>query len=122
MVTSSHRECPHSRRLQVRTLRLFRRVSARGTRCRASHDGWRAGCAGDRDIRLCLRPAAAQKMPAGMWELVCHPGYVDAALGHAGTRLIKTRGTERLALLDALQSPSLDLPRIELIHYGELTG
>jgi chitin disaccharide deacetylase len=60
-------------------------------------------------------------MPAGTWELVCHPAYVDDALHHAGTRLIETRETERLALLDALQNPPIDLPRIDLIHYGEFT-
>jgi predicted glycoside hydrolase/deacetylase ChbG (UPF0249 family) len=61
-------------------------------------------------------------MPPGIWELVCHPGYVDDALAHAGTRLVMTRETERLALLHAFQSQSLDRPRIKLLHYGELTG
>ena len=61
-------------------------------------------------------------MPPGTWEIVCHPGYVDAALHSAGTRLIATRETERLALLHALEDPPHDLPRIDLIHYGEFTG
>ncbi len=69
-------------------------------------------------------------MPPGTWELVCHPGYVDAALGQAGTRLVGTRETERLALLAGLESPPLnlptdlqrDLPRFQLVHYGKLTA
>ena len=63
-----------------------------------------------------------RNMPPGSWELVCHPGYVDGALRRAGTRLIETRETERTALLSALEDPPLDLPRIDLMHYGEFTG
>jgi hypothetical protein len=71
-----------------------------------------------------------RRMPPGTWELVCHPGYVDAALGQAGTRLVATRETERLALLAGLESPrpdvptdlQPDVPRVQLVHYGKLTA
>jgi hypothetical protein len=62
------------------------------------------------------------KMPPGTWELVCHPGYVDVTLDRAGTRLVETREVERLGLLTALENRPPDLPRIELMHYGQLTG
>jgi chitin disaccharide deacetylase len=61
-------------------------------------------------------------MPPGTWELVCHPGYVDGALRRAGTRLVNTRDTERLALLQALEMPPAGVPRIDLMHYGEFTS
>jgi predicted glycoside hydrolase/deacetylase ChbG (UPF0249 family) len=63
-----------------------------------------------------------RNMPPGIWEIVCHPGYVDGALRHAGTRLVATREAERIALLSALENPPIDLPRIDLMHYGEITG
>jgi chitin disaccharide deacetylase len=115
-------KAPHTRRLQVRTLRLFREQFLRSVRAARLHttDGALGVLAtGTFDSAYVLR--LLHNMPAGTWELVCHPGYVDAALSHAGTRLIETRKTERLALLDALENPPADLPRIDLIHYGEFT-
>ena len=45
-------------------------------------------------LRLLLKA-----MPAGTWELVCHPAYVDEALSQAHTRLVGAREIEREALL-----------------------
>ena len=39
-----------------------------------------------------------QNLPEGMWELVTHPGYNDAELAHAHTRLLASREIERQAL------------------------
>jgi hopanoid biosynthesis associated protein HpnK len=39
-----------------------------------------------------------QKLPPGTWELVAHPGYNDAELACAHTRLRASRETERQAL------------------------
>ena len=39
-----------------------------------------------------------RNLPAGTWELVAHPGYNDADLAQAHTRLLASRETERLAL------------------------
>ncbi len=41
-------------------------------------------------------------MPEGTWELVCHPGYCDASLRAAGTRLLESREIEREALLEVV--------------------
>jgi len=54
-------------------------------------------------------------MPDGTWELVTHPGYNDADLRQARTRLLASRETE-LAALTNLAIP----PGIELIHFGQL--
>ena len=59
-------------------------------------------------------------LPEGTWELVCHPGYSDADLQAAGTRLTQSRELE----LEALTSPEVKSliarRRIELISYADL--
>ena len=41
-------------------------------------------------------------MPEGTWELVCHPGYIDQRSEQAHTRLLASRETERIALLEVI--------------------
>jgi hypothetical protein len=53
----------------------------------------------------------------GTWEIVTHPGYNDADLAAAGTRLLASRNVEREALL-ALQQPD----DIELISFAKLAA
>ncbi len=57
-------------------------------------------------------------LPEGTWELVCHPGYEDAALAAVRTRLRASRVVEHAALLAAIP----DFPGIERIHFGQLPG
>jgi hypothetical protein len=62
-------------------------------------------------------------MPAGTWELVCHPGYNDRDLDAITTRLRTTREIERSTLLDAFSLASTQHshpPLPELIHYMNL--
>jgi len=59
-------------------------------------------------------------MPRGTWELVCHPGYNDAALDTIATRLRATREIERQALLSEIPPAIRTLPGLELIHYGQI--
>lgn len=54
-------------------------------------------------------------MPDGTWELVCHPGYNDAALQQQRTRLLASRDVEREALLETIPHANA-----ELIHFGQL--
>jgi hypothetical protein len=42
--------------------------------------------------------ALLQKLPAGTWELVTHPGYNDSDLAKVRTRLRESREIERNAL------------------------
>ncbi len=64
--------------------------------------------------------AILNALPEGTWELVCHPGYSDADLQSAGTRLLKSREVE----LDALTSPEtrslISRRGIDLISYADL--
>jgi hopanoid biosynthesis associated protein HpnK len=50
-----------------------------------------------------------QQLPPGTWELVTHPGYNDADLANARTRLRDSRDTERLALEQLRQFPQIEL-------------
>ena len=56
-----------------------------------------------------------QRLPSGVWELVTHPGYNDADLAQARTRLLASRETEREAL-----SALARFPGIELISFSGL--
>ena len=56
-------------------------------------------------------------LPNGTWELVTHPGYYDADLGNARTRLLASRETE----LEALANLPLAADA-ELIHFGQLAA
>ncbi|MDW5266205.1 MULTISPECIES: ChbG/HpnK family deacetylase [Acidobacteriaceae] len=59
-------------------------------------------------------------MPEGTWELVCHPGYNDAALNAITTRLRATREIERDALLQEIPQAIRTVSGLELIHYGQI--
>jgi len=50
-----------------------------------------------------------QQLPPGTWELVTHPGYNDADLANARTRLRDSRDTERLSLEQLRQFPQIEL-------------
>ncbi len=64
--------------------------------------------------------AILRALPEGTWELVCHPGYSDADLHAAGTRLTQSREME-LEALTSEETRSLILGRgIELISYADL--
>jgi hypothetical protein len=57
--------------------------------------------------------ALLSNLPAGTWELVTHPGYNDADLARAHTRLLASREIERLAL------SAIDV-NMELISFSRL--
>ena len=59
-------------------------------------------------------------MPEGTWELVCHPGYRDAALDEARTRLRESRAIEHAAMLEVIPAYARAHPEIKLMHFGGL--
>jgi hopanoid biosynthesis associated protein HpnK len=73
---------------------------------------------GKLDQKMLLRILAA--LPEGTWELVCHPGYSDADLKAAGTRLTASREIELAALISGETKEALARQKIELISYAEL--
>jgi hopanoid biosynthesis associated protein HpnK len=70
------------------------------------------------DQRKLLRILEA--LPEGTWELVCHPGYSDADLQTAGTRLTQSREIELAALSSPETKKALARYQIKLISYADL--
>jgi chitin disaccharide deacetylase len=73
---------------------------------------------GKLDQKMLLQILTA--LPEGDWELVCHPGYSDADLKAAGTRLTGSREIELAALISRETKEALARQKIELISYAEL--
>jgi chitin disaccharide deacetylase len=64
--------------------------------------------------------AIARSLPEGTWEFVCHPGYNDAELQTARTRLRASRETELRVLTLPSARQVLSQEGIELISYRHL--
>lgn len=75
---------------------------------------------GDTDGSL-LREAL-RNLPEGTWELVCHPGYNDADLRAANTRLRESREYERRILTDPSFREFLVHEGIQPISYADLVN
>ncbi len=58
-------------------------------------------------------------LPEGTWELVCHPGYNNADLRAARTRLLDSREEERRLLTSAELRQFLEEQKIRVISYRE---
>ena len=105
------------RRLEVRLLGYlepaFRRIVAEEG-CFTSSGA--LGVLATGNLNATTLAALAQDLPPGCWELVTHPGYNDADLAQAHTRLLAEREAERLALL---AMPFSD--EIELVSFADLS-
>jgi predicted glycoside hydrolase/deacetylase ChbG (UPF0249 family) len=88
--------------------RAFQRlVRASGLKTTAGTIGVLAtGTTGPENVAATVRAliAAQPDDAASVWELVCHPGYTDAALDQVRTRLRASRAHEHQALLEILPS------------------
>ncbi len=73
---------------------------------------------GKLDQKILVRLLTA--LPEGTWELVCHPGYSDAELRAAGTRLLQSREIELSALTSQETKECMARQNIELISYADL--
>jgi len=108
---------PFLRRTQVRLLRTleptFRRIVAEEGF--TTTDG-AIGVLATGTLDSSTLTSLLRAMPDGTWELVTHPGYNDADLAKAGTRLLASRQLEMEALTEAVFAAD-----IELIHFGQLT-
>jgi hopanoid biosynthesis associated protein HpnK len=67
-----------------------------------------------------LFQAISRSIPEGTWEFVCHPGYNDADLESANTRLRASRETELRVLTLPAAREVLSSEGIELISYRDL--
>jgi hopanoid biosynthesis associated protein HpnK len=109
----SRRATPHApllRRAQVSLLRLleptFRRIVAEEGF--ATTDG-ALGVLATGTLDAVTVASLLKKLPDGTWELVSHPGYNDADLARAHTRLLASRETEMQALLSIALKDEIDL-------------
>lgn len=66
--------------------------------------------------------AIAKSIPPGTWEFVCHPGYNDADLQAAHTRLRESRETELRVLTLPAARDLLAQEGVLLISYRDLVG
>ena len=66
--------------------------------------------------------AIARSIPPGTWEFVCHPGYNDADLQRAETRLRQSRETELRVLTLPAAREVLSQEHVELISYRDLAA
>lgn len=101
---------PWLRRTEVRLLRwlepAFRRIAAKEGF--ATTDG-AIGVLATGTLDAATVSSLLRKLPSGTWELVSHPGYNDADLAQAHTRLLASREIERQALHAIKEFPELEL-------------
>jgi len=114
------------RRMEVRILGALRQQFLAKVRAHAMVTT--AGCLGvlaTGTLDAATLNAILDKMPEGtsedIWELVCHPAYMDEELRAARTRLLNSRSVEVEALLATLALNSGRHTDISKIHYGDLT-
>ncbi len=62
----------------------------------------------------------AQRLPAGVTEIMTHPGLA-AGLDASATRLLKVREDELAALCDLAVREAFDANKVKRIHYGNLS-
>ena len=114
---------PLARRVEVHLLRTLRTQFLRTVRAsglRTTQGSLGVLATGTLDATT-LRSLLAN-LPAGTWELVCHPAHVDDALRATRTRLLASRQVEFEALLAvlALNAHPHAIPATERIHFGHL--
>ena len=115
------RRAPASRQVQIRLLRTQQReflklVKQAGLATSDGAVGVLATGTLNAETLSCLLNA----MPNGTWEVVCHPGYVDADLQRANTRLRESRAIEHAALLEVVPRFLRDHPEIAAINFSQL--
>jgi predicted glycoside hydrolase/deacetylase ChbG (UPF0249 family) len=114
-------QAPFVRRAEVRLLARLRPAFARMVKeagLRTTDGAIGVLSTGTLDLSTLERllQAARREGEGTTWELVCHPGYQDAALRALPTRLQAERERERAALEDSLPL----LRNFRLIHFGQL--
>jgi predicted glycoside hydrolase/deacetylase ChbG (UPF0249 family) len=109
---------PWIRRTQVHLLNRFRQPFLRGVaKAGLVTTGGAIGVLATGTLDSAALSSLLRNLPDGTWELVTHPGYYDANLDNAGTRLLASRQRE----LDALAAAKFP-GEIEPIHFGQLAA
>jgi predicted glycoside hydrolase/deacetylase ChbG (UPF0249 family) len=74
----------------------------------------------DQDVLHATLDCLVYRHPDATCEMLCHPGFQDAALDAQNTRLRSAREIEYAAILAVVPEYSRTPERLELIHYGNL--
>lgn len=114
---------PTARRWQIRVLRGGRRAFLRlvAEAGMTTTDG-AIGVLATGTLESKTLGRLLEAMPEGTWELVCHPGYIDASLKTVRTRLLESRVIEHAALRTVLPAYAGGHPGLKLVHFGQLAG
>ena len=111
-------EAPKEQRRNRRILSCLARVNAWiASDLRAARGTW--GTAHTGQIDAAWLAMVAQRLPAGLTELMVHPGAGDD-LDAGQTRLLESRRVELRALCDPAVKEAFEKNAIELTHYGKL--
>ncbi|RRA49683.1 ChbG/HpnK family deacetylase [Acidipila sp. EB88] len=117
---------PWTRRLEVSLLARYRHVFLKevtraGLRTTSGALGVLAtGSLDTPTLRAVLAALARRGEPTAAYELVCHPGYVDAELQAQRTRLQGAREVERAALAEVIPDETGPLGAHSLIDFTTL--
>jgi predicted glycoside hydrolase/deacetylase ChbG (UPF0249 family) len=109
------------RSVGVLAFRMFARAFDRAVQDEgmSTTDGT-VGIAATGKLNQRLLEAMLKSLPESTWELVCHPGYADADLRAAGTRLVESRQVELDVLSAEATRNMIEACGIELISYADL--
>ena len=108
---------------QVRALRSFgSQFQAKMRRAGLRTPDGTVGVVETGSIDASLLQHSLLNLPDGTWELVCHPGYDDADLRTARTRLLASREEERRILVSPELKVFLRQQGIQLISYRQFVA
>ena len=125
--SSALAEAPLRRRLEMRLLDRFEGPFRKLTADARDHDFIPEGTLGiaatgtmSAEVLRATIDCLVHRHPDSVCELLCHPGFQDAALDAQNTRLRASREIEYMALRQVVPEYSRTPGRLQLIHYGNL--
>ena len=115
------RRAPLKRRLLAKGLAvLAHRFDQTTRKMRIGHTDHFTGFALTGSLNVASLLQTLESLPEGTTELMCHPGYADAALAAASTNLTRQREEELAALRDSAILEALRANQIRLVSFRDL--
>lgn len=121
--SSATRHAPFMRRVQVSLLRSLQETFLRLVKEAefTTTDG-SIGVLATGTLDAATLQSLLEAMPAGTWELVCHPGYFDQELGRVTTRLKESRAVEHRALEEVVPRFLQARADVSLVNFLAIQG
>lgn len=119
--SSATRHAPFPRRVQVSVLRSLQETFLRLVKEAGfvTTDG-SIGVLATGTLDAATLRSLLEAMPTGTWELVCHPGYLDQALGRVTTRLKESRQVEHAALEEVVPRYLREHSDVSLMNFLQI--